>query len=75
MPDNVERDIGALLARVTNMEIAMRELAAELREQRQIMDRASGGWKAVAIVAGFGATVGGIIVKIMPYLVSVVDKR
>lgn len=37
--------------------------ALDVKEIKRILSEASGGWKALAIVGGISATIGGLLVK------------
>jgi len=41
-------------------------MAADIRVIRETLQEAKGGWKALMIVGGAGATLGGLLVKFLP---------
>lgn len=64
----VDRELGRLDGKVDQIERDLAEMKADLREVRDIVVRAGGGWKALLYVAGAAAFLGGLIVSILAWL-------
>ena len=46
----------------------MGEIKDDVKAIRRTTDEARGGWKAIVLVSGFSATIGGLLVKIAPMI-------
>ena len=73
MTDGVQRELGALTARVTNIEGWMKDMADDVKAMRTTLDQAQGGWKLALGIAGGSATIGALVAKLLP-LITVVPK-
>ena len=69
-----DREFGELSQRVHSLEDSAREIKADVKAGNVVADQilhklsaAEGGWKMLASVAAFGAAVGGLIVKLLPF--------
>lgn len=66
----LERDVGALEAR---MEMVEREVLAMRRDVREIRDAlvtARGGWRTLTLVIGFSISFGAFLARVFPALVQ-----
>lgn len=70
MESNVERELGALLVRVSALEEDIRELTTDVRAVRDTLMQAKGGWRLMMIVAGLSGTVGALITKLAPLFIT-----
>ena len=73
MTDGVQRDLGALNARVTNVEGWMKSMAEDVKAMRTTLDQAKGGWKLALGIAAGSATIGAMVAKFLP-LISMATK-
>jgi hypothetical protein len=70
MDESLHRDMGELQARVLAVEAGLRELKADVREIRDTLATFRGGWRALALIVAASATLGAVVSKMAPYLVS-----
>jgi len=63
-----DRELGRLGEKVDQIEKDLAEMKSDMREVRDIVVRAWGGWKALLMVAGAAAFLGGLIVSILAWL-------
>lgn len=63
-----DRELGRLGEKVDQIEKDLAEMKSDMREVRDIVVRAGGGWKALLMVAGAAAFLGGLIVSILAWL-------
>ena len=54
----MHRDMGRHDAQIEHLEREMLALRSDVREIREILDRADGGWRALMWVGGISGTVG-----------------
>ena len=66
----VEREVGALQARMENVEIELQGLRADVREIRDALVTARGSWKAISLVVGLSMSLGAAVGKLFPFLIS-----
>lgn len=66
---SLEREVGALEARMAKVESEILAMSADVREIRDAIVTARGGWKTLSVVIGLSASVGALIGKIVPFLV------
>lgn len=66
-PDERDR-LTRLETQMATVREDMSEIKGDVKAIRRTTDEARGGWKAIALVSGFSATLGGIIVKLAPML-------
>lgn len=65
---NNDRELGALLARVEILEKQNDEQARLLREVRDAIVGAKGGWKTLLGVSAFSSAATGFVIKILPHI-------
>lgn len=65
-----EERIARLEVQMADVREDIGEIKDDVKAMRRTMDEARGGWKALAVVSGLSATVGGVIVKIAPQLLG-----
>lgn len=70
MTTSIERDIGALEARISAVETDMQELRRDVREIRDALVSARGGWRLLTLVIGLSATLGAAVGKWLPVLMG-----
>ncbi|MBN8994456.1 MAG: hypothetical protein J0H94_04465 [Rhizobiales bacterium] len=58
---STEREIGELCARVDALERTVESMDAKLTQVRDTLLRAEGSWRFMVGLAGFSATLGGLI--------------
>lgn len=58
---NIERDVGALEARMLTVEQEIHAMRQDVREIRDALVTARGGWKTLTLVIGFSATFGAML--------------
>ena len=64
----LDRELGRLDGKVDQIERDLAEMKSDLREVRDIVVRAGGGWRALLYVAGAAAFLGGLVVSILAWL-------
>jgi len=64
----IERDVGALQARMELVESEMQAMRADVREIRDALVTARGGWKMLTLVIGFSVSLGAALGKLLPAL-------
>ena len=62
---DINRDIGSLNARVGLMEESMREMRADVKAMRTVMDQNKGGWKMLVMLSGLAGTAGAASAKLL----------
>ncbi len=65
---SLERDVGALEARMQTVEQEIHAMREDVREIRDTLVTARGGWKTLTLVIGLSVSVGAIIAKLAPML-------
>lgn len=58
---NIESDVGALEARMLTVEQEIHAMRQDVREIRDALVTARGGWKTLTLVIGFSATFGAML--------------
>jgi pantothenate kinase len=66
----VQRDLGALEARMDTMEREVAALREDMREVLAILNQTKGSWRTLVAIAGISASVGAAAAKLLPYLMS-----
>ena len=61
---NIERDVGALEARMQTVEQEIHAMRQDVREIRDALVTARGGWKTLTVVIGFSITFGALLSRI-----------
>jgi chromosome condensin MukBEF ATPase and DNA-binding subunit MukB len=64
----IERDVGALDARMKTVEQEIHVIRSDVREIRDALVTARGGWRTLTIVVGISSTFGAVIAKLLPFL-------
>lgn len=67
----IERDMGALQARMEAVEQEVHAIRRDVREIRDAVVTARGGWKVATVVIGLSASMGAILGKILPLVAGV----
>lgn len=67
----IERDLGALEARMEAMELEVHAIRRDVREIRDAVVTARGGWKVATVVIGLSASLGAVLGKILPVMAGV----
>jgi len=63
MSDGIERELGALEARLGSVERELRELSADVKAIRDTLAQAKGGWRTLVIVAGLSGALSALTIK------------
>lgn len=63
-----EQQIGSLQADMNNVKDDMKEMREDMKEVRTILAEARGYWKMLVIIAGFSATVGAFVAKLIAWI-------
>lgn len=64
----IEREVGSLQARMEAVESEMQAMRADVREIRDALVTARGGWKMLTLVIGFSVSLGAALGKLLPAL-------
>lgn len=62
------QQLGALMAKVENIEADVAEMRSDVKESRNTLAEAKGYWKMLVIISGFSATVGALVATWFPWL-------
>jgi chromosome condensin MukBEF ATPase and DNA-binding subunit MukB len=65
---SIDRDIGALEARMELLENEVHVIRKDVREIRDALVTARGGWRMLTLVIGVSASAGALIGKLIPVL-------
>ena len=65
---NIERDVGALEARMQTVEQEIHAMRQDVREIRDALVTARGGWKTLTLVIGFSITFGALLSRLVHVL-------
>lgn len=65
---SLERDVGALEARMQTVEQEIHAMREDVREIRDALVTARGGWKTLTLVIGLSVSMGALMAKILPVL-------
>lgn len=65
---SIEREVGALEARMGTVEQEVHAIRNDVREIRDALVTARGGWRTLTLVIGFSASLGAAIAKALPFL-------
>ncbi len=63
---SLERDVGALEARMQTVEQEIHAMREDVREIRDTLVTARGGWKTLTLVIGMSVSVGALVAKLTP---------
>ncbi|MCA3561485.1 MAG: hypothetical protein IOC82_10715 [Aestuariivirga sp.] len=61
----IERDVGALEARMQTVEQEIHAMRQDVREIRDALVTARGGWKTLTLVIGFSVTFGALLSRVV----------
>jgi|GEM_PF-1336257 len=67
-PMSIDRDVGALEARMEMMEHEVRAIRSDVREIRDALVTAKGGWKMLTLVIGLSVSFGASIGNVLPLI-------
>jgi chromosome condensin MukBEF ATPase and DNA-binding subunit MukB len=67
---SLDRDVGALEARMQMVEQEIHAMRNDVREIRDALVTARGGWKTLTLVIGFSISFGAFLARVFPMLVS-----
>ena len=65
---SLERDVGALEARMETVEQEIHAMRKDVREIRDALVTARGGWKTLTLVIGFSVSLGALLSRVFPLL-------
>lgn len=65
---SMEREVGALEARMETVEQEVHAMRKDVREIRDALVTARGGWRTLVVVIGLSTTLGAAVAKILPFL-------
>ena len=66
----LEREVGALQARMETVESELQGIRSDVREIRDALVGARGSWKAICLVVGLSVSLGAAVAKLLPYLLT-----
>jgi chromosome condensin MukBEF ATPase and DNA-binding subunit MukB len=66
----LEREVGALQARMETVESELQGIRSDVREIRDALVTARGSWKAICLVVGLSVSLGAAVTKLFPYLLT-----
>jgi hypothetical protein len=66
----LEREVGALQARMETVESELQGIRSDVREIRDALVGARGSWKAICLVVGLSVSLGAAVAKLLPFLLS-----
>lgn len=66
----VQRELGALEARMDTMEKEVAALRADMRAVLAILNQTKGSWRTLVAIAGISASIGAAAAKFLPMLMS-----
>lgn len=67
---SLDRDVGALEARMRVVEQEIHAMRDDVREIRDALVSARGGWKTLTLVIGFSVSVGALLSRLLPALLN-----
>jgi chromosome condensin MukBEF ATPase and DNA-binding subunit MukB len=67
---NYEREMGAVGVKLEALEKDVADMKSDLREIRDALNQAKGGWRILMMVSGASGAIGAGIVKFLPFLAS-----
>ena len=66
----LEREVGALQARMETVETELQGIRSDVREIRDALVGARGSWKAICLVVGLSVSLGAAGAKLLPFLLT-----
>jgi hypothetical protein len=70
MAPSLDRDVGALEARLEALEADLRDLKRDVREIRDAIMTVRGGWKLLSLMLAISAALGALLSKLVPWAAS-----
>lgn len=67
---SLDRDVGALEARMRVVEQEIHAMRNDVREIRDALVSARGGWKTLTLVIGVSVSVGALLSRLLPALLN-----
>jgi chromosome condensin MukBEF ATPase and DNA-binding subunit MukB len=67
---SIERDVGALEARMETVEQEIHAMRQDVREIRDALVTARGGWKTLTVVIGVSVSFGAMLSRLFPLLMT-----
>lgn len=67
---NIERNVGALEARMETVEQEVLAMRRDVREIRDALVTARGGWRTLTVVIGFSISFGAFMARVFPALMQ-----
>lgn len=67
MAPSIDRDLGALEARLEGLEAELRELKRDVREIRDAVLTVRGGWRLLTLMLALSAALGALAGKLLPW--------
>lgn len=67
--NNIESRVSVLESRMTSVETSQMAIASDVREIRDAILNAKGGWKMVLLFGTAGAAIGATVMKLLPYVI------
>ena len=67
---SLERDVGALEARMKTVEHEIHAMREDVREIRDALVTARGGWRTLTLVIGFSVSFGAMLSRLFPALLQ-----
>lgn len=67
----MEREIGALQARMETVEQELQGIRADVREIRDALVTARGGWTTLSFIVGLSVSLGTLLGKLVPHLLTI----
>jgi chromosome condensin MukBEF ATPase and DNA-binding subunit MukB len=64
----LDRDVGALQARMENVEAELHAIRSDVREIRDALVTARGGWRTLSVVIALSMSAGAAAAKLAPFL-------
>ena len=64
---SLEREVGALQARMETVEAELQGIRSDVREIRDALVGARGSWKALSLVVGLSVSLGAAAAKLFPF--------
>jgi hypothetical protein len=67
---SLEREVGALQARMETVESELQGIRSDVREIRDALVGARGSWRALSLVVGLSVALGAAVAKLFPYFLT-----
>ena len=66
----IERDLGRIDADLATVKHDINQIKSSLSSIEKFMAETKGSWRAIVFISGISATIGGVIVKLIPWLTT-----